>query len=306
MKLMVNSTYPKSLPPQTPPDRSKPYFPHSMHLLVHLVRRNPFSPRSGWTLEVARFWESRVNKRWVTVAITGLVCLGLAFADGYIVWATTSSSTNYEITEAEFGAGATLDSCSGQYCAQATIGSLSGDDGVSPSGSTASFTPLATDSQPSLEVIVERGESNLGVLATDKTASTAMVVRVRSYLSNGYVVQIAGDPPTYRQHALATPITPVASTPGIEQFGINAVKNTTPAIGADIDYIAGEGLSFGEILANYGTANKFMYQSGADVAISRSESAETKYTISMVVNVAGSTPAGHYSTDLSAVVVPFF
>lgn len=246
------------------------------------------------------------SERWRVTIVIVLACLGVLLTGSPVAQATTSNSLNYEMTEVEFGAGATLDSCSGKYCAQATIGSLSGDDGSSPTGSTASFTPLATDSEPSLEVMIERGESNLGVLSTSKTSSTTMAVSVRSYLSNGYVIQISGNPPTYRQHSLATPSVPTASTPGMEQFGINAVKNTTPAIGSDIEYIAGEGLSFGEILPNYGTVDMFMYQSGSEVAISRSESAETKYTVSMIINVAGSTPAGHYSTDLSAVVVPFF
>ncbi len=244
--------------------------------------------------------------KWRVIAIIGFASLLGQAIFSMSVFATTATSPNYEITEAEFGAGATLDSCSGKYCAQATIGSLTGDDGVSSVGSTASFSSFSTDSEPFLEVIINRGESHLGVLTTDKTASTTVEVGVRSYLSNGYALQVSGDPPSYQQHKLSALTTPTASKPGKEQFGINAVKNTTPDIGADIEYSGGEGVSFGEIMPDYGTADLFMYRSGDDVAISRSETAETKYTISMIINVAGSTVAGHYSADFSTVVVPFF
>lgn len=221
------------------------------------------------------------------------------------VMANTASSPNYEVTETEFGAGAALESCSGQYCAKATIGSLTDESGESPT-STADFGPIATDSEPLLEVVIDDGVSNLGVLDIEKTSSKTTTVRVRSYLSNGYTMHIMGDSPVYGTHHLSALQTPTASTPGIEQFGVNVVKNTTPDIGADPVQVPSDQMSFGEVMPSYGTPDRFMYSDGDVVARSDTESGRTDYTISMIINVAGSTPAGHYTSDFSVVVIPVF
>lgn len=239
---------------------------------------------------------------WVALWLLAAVAvLGLATP----ALATSTRSDNYEASEAEFGAGAALEACSGSYCARASIGNLSADDSSSASF-TAAFGPLSTDSEPMLDVMVEPGDANLGVLSTDTTASRSMVLHVRSYLAGGYQIQITGDPPRYGEHQLATPSTPTASTPGTEQFAINAVANTAPAVGSDPEFTAGEGETPDIILSDYATANSYMYLDGDVVARTTSESSQISYTISMIVNVAGSTPAGNYMGDFSAIVTPVF
>ena len=219
--------------------------------------------------------------------------------------ATTSVSPSYQVSETEFGAGSALESCSGQYCAKATIGDVFAGTSQSPSH-TASFGKIAKDSDPLLEVIVEEGQSNLGVLGVEKTASKTTVIKIRNYLSDGYMLQMIGDPPKYQDHSLGTPSQPTESQPGNEQFGINLVANTTPVVGTDpVQTPSGE-FSFGQVAPDYATANRFMYQSGAVIASSDQESGQTEYTISMIINVAGSTPAGHFAGDYQAVVIPAF
>ena len=246
-------------------------------------------------------WDIRLKRVGLAVLLVALLLSG----DSVKVFATTASSPSYEISETEFGAGATLESCSGQYCAKATIGNLTGDDGSSPS-STATFGPIASDSEPLLEVIVEDGASNLGVLSTEKTAHKTMNVSVRSYLSNGYTLQIIGKPPIYGTHQLAVPSSPTASSPGNEQFAINLAANTDPELGAEPEQYPSSEFSYGVVEENYARPNLYMYSSGDVVARSYSESGQTRYTVSMIVNVSGSTPAGHYSGDYSAMVVPVF
>src|SRR5690606_432498 len=107
----------------------------------------------------------------------------------------TSTSTNYQATEMQFGNGSSVESCSEQYCARASIGSLSANSSQSASGS-ATFEPISSD-EPLLEVIVEMGESNLGVLSTEQTATQTTVVKVRNYLSGGYTLQVVGNPPEF-------------------------------------------------------------------------------------------------------------
>lgn len=220
-------------------------------------------------------------------------------------FAMTATSPNYQLTEPEFGAGSAIEMCSGEYCAHATIGDLSGQE-ASSDGYVATFGPVASDDEPSLDIIVTPGESNLGVLGTDKTAYKTTSVQVRSHLSGGYYLQVYGAPPKYDDHTLSTPTTPTDSEPGKEQFAINAVANTVPKVGEDPVYTSSNPGGESVIKENYRQANKFMYLDGGTIAEVFSQSSQIHYTISMIVNVAGSTPAGHYTGDFSAVITPVF
>ena len=233
-----------------------------------------------------------------------LLAAFLSIAGTSNVLAVTSSSPNYQVTETQFNAGSTIQSCSGQYCAKTSIG----DTAVGASAAlttTASFGTI-TNSEPLLEVIVDPGVSNLGVLTTEATATKTTTVRVRNYLSSGYILQIIGDPPKYAGHPLDTSSTPVSSQPGKEQFGINLALNTTPSVGAAALQVPSDQTSFGIVAPNYSTPNKFMFTSGDVVARSGSSSGRTDYTISMIVNISSATPAGHYAGDFAAVVIPTY
>jgi len=219
--------------------------------------------------------------------------------------AETSSSPNYQMTDTEFSTMSNVLNCSAAYCAKASIGDMSAEAGKSTT-STARFGSVAADSEPLLEVIVDPGVSHLGTLTTDRTAFKTATVRVRTYLSNGYILQIVGDPPKYGDHTLATSNTPTSALPGTEQFGINAVANTIPETGADPQQVPSGQTSFGVVDDDYRIPNRFKYMSGDEVARSESESGRTDYTISFIVNVSNSTPAGHYTGDFSAIVTPVY
>lgn len=218
--------------------------------------------------------------------------------------AAVSTSNSYQVTETEFSSGSTLQSCSAGYCAKASIGDMVAGRGAS-TGSTAKFGAI-TDSEPLLEVIVDTGQSNLGDLTTETTATKTMTVRIRNHLSGGYVLQIVGTPPKYGDHTLSTPTIPTAASPGTEQFAINAAANTTPNVGANPVQVPNDQTSFGVVTDDYKLPNLFKYVSGNVVARSPTESGRTDYTISMIVNISNSTPAGHYSGDFSAVVIPVY
>lgn len=235
-----------------------------------------------------------------------LLALGIVLYGGSTVMATTLKSDNYQVVESEFGSGSGLESCSGSgnYCARTAIGSLTIGDS-SAGSKRVEFGPI-TEDEPALEVIVEQNESDLGELTTETTAKTSVLVKVRNYLSNGYVMQMTGDAPKISNHTLTTPLTPTASTQGTEQFGINAVANTTPTVGANAVQVPSGDFSFGVVDSEYSTANLFKYESGDTVARSPSESGQTNYTISMIVNVSNTTPAGRYAGDFSIVVIPVY
>jgi len=236
----------------------------------------------------------------------GLVLLLLfaAIMGGPIVSAENPSSTHYQISESEFGAGSTAQTCSTNYCSSTSVGSMAGGTSSSANGS-ATFGPV-TPNEPLLEMIVENGTSSLGVLNAETTATTTMIVKIRTYLSSGYMLQIVGNPPKYGNHTLPALSSQTASTPGVEQFGINAVANTTPSVGANPVQVPDAQTSFGMVNDHYDNANQFMYSSGDVVAHSSSASGQTDYTISMILNISNSTPAGSYKGDFAAVVIPVF
>lgn len=233
------------------------------------------------------------------VLVAALIVVGTAGS----AFAQTSSSTNYKMTESDFNSGASLNSCSATYCAKATIGDIGA--GSSKSTNTASFGSVTPD-VPLLEVIVDPGVSNLGTLSSETTATKTTSVKIRNYLSDGYTLQIIGDPPSYAGHKLKTSTTPTASTPGTEQFAINVVANTTPNVGAAPVQVPSNQFSFGTVAPNYATANLFKYASEDVVAKSLTSSGQTEYTISMIINIANNTPAGHYKGEYSAVVIPAY
>lgn len=221
-----------------------------------------------------------------------------------LVATAVSTSPNYKVTEMEFGASNADKACSGEYCAYATLGDIT--SGPSKAGpSAAKFSPI-TDEEPRLEVIVDPGVTDLGVLSSTRTATKTTIVRVLTYLSEGYQMQIIGNPPKYGSHTLATPGVPTASEMGKEQFALNVVKNTTPNVGADPVQVPSTQTSFGKAAPGYDTTNLFKYVSGDVVATSESESGQTDYTISMIVNVSNTTPAGRYTGDFSVVIIPTY
>ncbi|HEY1085822.1 MAG TPA: hypothetical protein VGE34_03810 [Candidatus Saccharimonadales bacterium] len=228
----------------------------------------------------------------------------IAMLSGSTAFAEVPTSPKYQLPESQFGVGSLDQSCSSQYCSTFSVGDpVSGT--TKSAGSTAQFGTIVDDT-PSLEVIVESTGSNVGVLSAERTATKTMTVKVLSYQSNGYTLQIVGNPPKYGDHVLKTPASPTDSQPGTEQFGINAVANSFPSVGADPVQVPSSQMSFGKPTDNYNIANKFMYQDGDVVGSSDKESGRTDFTISMIVNVSNGTPAGQYAGDFSAVVVPVY
>ena len=216
-------------------------------------------------------------------------------------FATTSTSPNYQVTETQFGS--SQESCSGQYCARASIGDPT--SGTPTGNSTAEFQTIP-DNEPTLEVIIEAGASNLGVLTTETTATKITTIRVRNYLSGGYVLQIIGSPPKFGDHTLATSGQPTASRPGTEQFGINAVANTSPNVGVNPVQVPEGATIFGAVNDNYSIPNLFKYTSEDVIGRGLTDTGRTDYTVSMIVNISNSTPAGHYTGDFAAVVIPAY
>lgn len=235
-----------------------------------------------------------------------MVALALAFCLGMsgTAAAETSTSPHYMVNETEFGSGSSLQDCSTNYCAKTSAG----DTTVGSASSTnysAQFGANTTD-EPLLEIIVEGGNQDMGVLDSSHTGTAVSTIKVRNYLSGGYTLHIAGAPPSQGIHSLTRLSTPTTSHQGAEQFGINLADNTDPDIGANAVQVPDSSFSFGQVDSDYSQPDLYSYDDGAEVAHSDKSSGETDYTLSMIINVSNVTPGGRYSGTYSAVVVPVF
>jgi len=254
-------------------------------------------------------------------ALSLVLSLGLV---GTAAATTQSVSPHYMVTESQFGPGSSLRQCSSTYCAKTSAGDTTVGR-ASSSNYSAQFGSNTSD-VPVLEVEVDGGNQDMGVLDTDKTGTAVDTIKVRTYLSSGYVLQITGAPPSQGSHQLKTFGSPVTSQPGAEQFGINLVDNSAPDIGADpVQMPSSEFGHIGHVISGddsidgsnpntdggyYATANMFMYHDGDIVAKSANDAGnvngETDYTMSMIINVSNVTPGGRYTGVYSAVAVPVF
>lgn len=237
-----------------------------------------------------------------------LLCILAVFGSTNNVHAGTqqSSSTNYGVSEVNFGSGGDLHDCSTNYCAKTSVGELT-------QGNTASTNYQAqagfnTDRNELLEVSVSSSIINLGTLSASSTKTGTGTFSVRTYLSSGYIVTIKGNAPTNSSggHQLTPMSTADISRTGVEQFGLNLMANTTPAVGANPVEVPDSTFSFGAAATGYNTANTFKFTSGDTIASSSKSSGTTNYTMSVIENSATSTPAGVYKTNLVIGVVPTF
>lgn len=256
-------------------------------------------------MNMRRFWTAwRIVSRPRTGRNIGLVGLLLAVSFAGTAAAATLSSPNYTVNEVQFGAGSALQQCSGTYCAKTSAGDITVGTGRS-SNYSAEFG-FNTGDEPVLEVITSGISEDMGVLDDVTTGTAAALLKVRNYLSDGYVLQIVGPAPGQGSHRLNSLTTASLSQKGVEQFGLNLVANTTPAIGVDPVQVPSGIFSFGTVGPGYDVPDHFKYIDGDVVARSLKSTGETDYTVSFIANVSNVTPAGRYNGSFSAVVTPVY
>lgn len=233
---------------------------------------------------------------WPVLLVAGL---GFAWFSMPMATAVISSSPNYQLEEDSIGTSGLLDSQSSNF----RISEATGDLGIGRS-SSSNFQVEAgskTTADPSLSFSVDASGTDFGIFSPSSTSATTLTFTVKNYTTYGYIVQIYGDPPTYDSHTITPMGTTGTAQPGIEQFGINLVANTSPTtIGADID-----NGDFGEgtVEADYATANNYRYVSGDTIASASGDSGETTYTVTFIANVSPLTPGGQYRISQTLIAI---
>ena len=157
------------------------------------------------------------------------------------------------------------------------------------------------------------------------TASAVSKMAASTNASSGYAITVNGPTLTSGSNTIPGLLTPTASNKGNAQFGLNLRANTVAAApafpgtgitaSADIDLVS-DGISLnGRALPDYAQPDTFKFISGDTVADSnysppvttnpRASNAQI-YTVSYIVNVPGSQPAGTYTTTLTYICTPTF
>jgi hypothetical protein len=241
--------------------------------------------------------------------ITALV-LAVLVAGQDVIHVLAQSSSNYRVDESSFSSGSNFNSSSSSYSAIGTAG-------LNAVGSASStnfdiVAGLITPDVPFLEFVVSGATVELGILDPTTTASGAAQAGactcsfyVRSYVSSSYVVTTISAPPTSESNVVFTAKAVLGApsvSQSVEEFGINVVANTSPAIGEDPDNQPDSTFADGIASTGYNTPDQFKYAQG-DIIASAAGTPNTKawgqtdYTISYIIKSSTLTPAGLYSMD---------
>jgi hypothetical protein len=151
------------------------------------------------------------------------------------------------------------------------------------------------------------------------TATTTSQMAASTNAGSGYAISVNGPTLTSGSNTIS-PMSntingaPTAGVHGVSQFGLNLKANTittsNPAVGIEVAPAANGTNYKGEAVNNYSTIDAFKYFTGNNVADSASGGAGGTdaqiFTVSYIVNVPGSQPAGTYTTTLTYICTPTF
>jgi hypothetical protein len=238
----------------------------------------------------------------------GLFAL-LLLASGGVASAQVPSSTNYSVPESGFTSGSEIDANSASYNARTSVGDLG--IGQSESGNYIGFGGFITPDQEYVELIIPITTVNMGTLTPGVAGVGVATFTARSYLNDQYVIISLRNPPTNESGNQIDPITSASAfNANAEQFGMNLVANTAPVTqGANPSRMPVDDgtFAFGEAAPGYSTTNNYQYNPGDTLARSVTRGyGETAYTISYMMNVLPTTPAGLYRMEQDLVITATF
>lgn len=227
---------------------------------------------------------------------------------GSKVLAQTPSSPNYQVPEASFNTGSSIDSTSASYSGRFSAGDLA--VGFGSSTNYNAIPGFISPSEEYLELVVQSSNVDLGILDTTTTGVGSGNFYVRSYINGSYVVQTASPSLTSESDEEIDPLTTATiPTQGQEEFGINLVENTTLAIGLNPSPDPDTDFANGIAATGYDTDGIFKYTQGDIIATSSPTGlawGRTYFTVSYIANVSPITPAGLYTMEHDIVLVSTF
>jgi hypothetical protein len=146
------------------------------------------------------------------------------------------------------------------------------------------------------------------------TATATSQMAASTNAGAGYVISVNGATMTSGANTVTAMASATTGVRGSSQFGMNLKENTTttstPLVGAEVDPAANGTNLRGQALAGYNTVDTFKFVTGDSVAASSNGGAGPTdaqiFTVSYIVNVPGSQPAGTYTTTLTYICTATF
>lgn len=150
------------------------------------------------------------------------------------------------------------------------------------------------------------------------TATAKSQMAASTNATTGYSITVNGTTLTSGSNTISAMAATASGTRGTSQFGLNLKANTTatsnPAIGDEVAPAANSTDLRGQAASGYDTVDNFKFSSGNSVANSEQGSTPGTgnptnaqiFTVSYIVNVSGSQPAGTYTTTLTYVCTATF
>lgn len=154
---------------------------------------------------------------------------------------------------------------------------------------------LAQEVQYNCEGTNDTYYTDMGNLSPTSTLTAQSQMAVGTNATAGFAITANGLPPTAGTNVIDGLAAPTVSQPGTNQFGLNLVENTAPAVGLNPE---GEWLNAVPTV-DYGTQNRYKYVSGDLVAYSPNVSLMKKFTVSYILNSSPDLRAGVYSTTIT-------
>ncbi len=218
----------------------------------------------------------------------------------------TGSSTDYGVVAASTGRDIVLTGTMPEslvFCAAETIGETA---------NVPDCAAKATDGAVSFDRLFSPSDT---AFATSQLAASTNA-------GSGYAISVMGPTLTSGTNTVTAMSTGGTSAHGVSQFGLNLVENYSgvedpeiPTLGADVTTPTGGSIYHGQAATNYATADNFRFvptsnfvagdqteisRFGETVANSDSQGTDAQvFTVSYIVNVPGSQPAGQYTTTLT-------
>ena len=146
------------------------------------------------------------------------------------------------------------------------------------------------------------------------TATATSQMAASTNAGSGYAITVNGPTLTSGSNTITAMGTSTTGVHGQSQFGLNLKLNTTATstvpVGAEVA-VASNGTNYrGQAVAGYNTVDNFKFFSTDTVANSAYNVAGGSdaqiFTVSYIVNVPGSQPAGTYTTTLTYICTPTF
>jgi hypothetical protein len=180
------------------------------------------------------------------------------------------------------------------FCAGATVGTTSGvPDCATATPGTVNFNQLFSPTDTATALSQMAASTNAG---------------------SGYSITVNGPTLTSGSNTVVAMGASTTGVRGTSQFGLDLKANTTatstPAVGTEVAPAANGTNYRGEAITGYNTVDNFKFVTSNGVADSANGGAGGTdaqiFTVTYIVNVPGSQPAGTYTTTLTYICTPTF